>query len=49
MKKSFIKIILAILAVATVIPASFAGNEQRVGEAGASYLLINPWAMASLA
>jgi len=47
MKKSFIKIILAILAVATVIPASFAGNEQRVGEAGASYLLINPWAGGS--
>ncbi len=26
---------------------SFAGNEQRAGEAGASYLLINPWAASS--
>jgi hypothetical protein len=26
---------------------SQAGNEQRVGEAGASYLLINPWAAGS--
>jgi len=24
--------------------ASFAGNEDRVGSAGASYLLVNPWA-----
>lgn len=27
--------------------ASFAGNEDRVGEAGASQLLVNPWARSS--
>jgi len=26
---------------------SFAGNEDRVGSAGASHLLINPWARGS--
>ena len=26
---------------------SFAGNEQRAGQAGASELLINPWARSS--
>jgi len=27
--------------------ALFAGNEDRVGSAGASHLLVNPWARSS--
>jgi hypothetical protein len=30
-----------------VAPAGFAGNKQRIGQAGASELLINPWAGTS--
>ena len=30
-----------------IFPAAYAGNEDRVGSAGASHLLINPWARSS--
>ncbi|MGY8815847.1 MAG: PorV/PorQ family protein, partial [Gammaproteobacteria bacterium] len=30
-----------------VIPMIYAGNEDRVGSAGASHLLVNPWARSS--
>lgn len=43
MKSTYRKIILASLAMATFSPA-MAGNKDRSGQAGASELLINPWA-----
>lgn len=47
MKKS-LNLILAIMIVAVMIPfGSYAGNKDRSGEAGASELLINPWAKSS--
>ena len=30
-----------------MVPMVYAGNEDRVGSAGASHLLINPWARSS--
>ena len=30
-----------------IFPSAYAGNEDRVGSAGASHLLINPWARSS--
>lgn len=39
--------ILTVLAVFMIPVASFAGNEQRAGSAGASELLVNPWARSS--
>ena len=36
--------IVALLALST---SSFAGNKDRAGQAGASQLLINPWARSS--
>ncbi len=39
-----IKIVLAALFISST---AFAGNEDRVGSAGASHLLINPWARSS--
>jgi hypothetical protein len=43
MKKSIIKGSFTILAIA-MASASFAGNKDRSGQAGATELLINPWA-----
>ena len=49
MKNSIIKIKGALLIGAAVMStfAATAGNEDRVGSAGASHLLINPWARTS--
>ena len=47
MKNRIQKLIVAFLAVVLISPAVFAGNEQRAGSAGASELLINPWARSS--
>lgn len=48
MKKRYLQIIFTVLTIALIFPTvTFAGNEQRVGEAGASYLLVNPWAAGS--
>lgn len=48
MKRSSVKISSLLLVMIFVIPViSFAGNEQRAGQAGASELLINPWARSS--
>tara|TARA_B100001964_G_scaffold187336_1_gene208262 strand:- start:1306 stop:2379 length:1074 start_codon:yes stop_codon:yes gene_type:complete len=49
MKKmnNWLKAILITAAVAIPIKENFAGNEQRAGQAGASELLINPWARSS--
>lgn len=38
-----IKVIVTIFLATISISSSFAGNEDRAGEAGASQLLINPW------
>lgn len=48
MKKRYNQIVGLVLVCLLALPFSgMAGNEQRVGEAGASYLLINPWAAGS--
>lgn len=48
MKKISINILIAFLVLLMAIPVTlFAGNEQRAGQAGASELLINPWARSS--
>ena len=48
MKKRVISItMLAMSALMIFSVSSFAGNEQRAGQAGASELLINPWARSS--
>lgn len=47
MKNRIHKLIVTTLAVILISPALFAGNEQRAGSAGASELLINPWARSS--
>lgn len=44
MKKNIIITFLVVLFLSTL---SYAGNEQRVGTAGASVLLVNPWAGGS--
>ena len=48
MKKSIMKasnfLLVLMMGISTV---TFAGNEDRVGSAGASHLLINPWARGS--
>ncbi len=45
MRKYFMKrIILSFLCLVTVSMTAFAGNPDRAGQAGASELLINPWA-----
>ncbi len=46
MKKSSLKIYLT-LAAACISATSFAGNKDRSGQAGASELLINPWAAST--
>lgn len=48
MKKQSLKLIAWILGIMLVSPMSaLAGNVQRAGQAGASELLINPWARSS--
>lgn len=47
MKKLLIKVVSIALGLVTVIQVSKAGNESRSGQAGASELLINPWARSS--
>jgi len=46
--KTYAKYILSLILVGLLIaPAGFAGNKQRIGQAGAPELLINPWAATS--
>ena len=45
--KTFIKIIVIIILGTTISNGVYAGNEQRAGQAGASELLINPWARST--
>ena len=48
MKKSFGYIVLSmVVLLGLTAPQAFAGNEDRSGQAGASELLINPWAASS--
>jgi hypothetical protein len=47
MKNRIHKLLVTFLSVLLISPAVFAGNEQRAGSAGASELLINPWARSS--
>ena len=44
---NWIKAIVLIVVIILPCQKGFAGNEQRAGQAGASELLINPWARAS--
>ncbi|PKP23022.1 MAG: hypothetical protein CVU05_01205 [Bacteroidetes bacterium HGW-Bacteroidetes-21] len=41
------EIVLSLAAILLITANGFAGNEQRAGAAGASELLINPWARSS--
>lgn len=47
--KNFYKSIIAVLLTALIVlpQSTFAGNKDRSGQAGASELLINPWARSS--
>ncbi len=46
--KTYAKYILSLMLIGLLVaPAGFAGNKQRIGQAGASELLINPWAASS--
>jgi len=46
--KKYAKYILGLVLFGLIVaPAGFAGNKQRIGQAGASELLINPWAGSS--
>ena len=48
MKKSFRYIVLSlVILIGLSAPQAFAGNKDRSGQAGASELLINPWAASS--
>ena len=48
MKKSFGYIVLSmVVLLGLTAPQAFAGNKDRSGQAGASELLINPWAASS--
>lgn len=48
MKKIYKSIIAVLLTTAMILPlAALAGNKDRSGQAGASELLINPWARSS--
>ena len=48
MKKSFGYIVLSLVVLfGLTAPQAFAGNKDRSGQAGASELLINPWAASS--
>ena len=44
---NFISAILVVAFLVTSFSPTFAGNPQRAGQAGASELLINPWARSS--
>lgn len=46
MKKLFTGTVLAMCAIGSVTP-SFAGNKDRIGQAGATELLINPWGQSN--
>jgi hypothetical protein len=48
MKNRLNKTVVGLLTAGVVLSSSlFAGNEDRIGSAGASHLLINPWARGS--
>ncbi len=48
MKNRMNKTLVGLVAAGVVLSSSlFAGNEDRIGSAGASHLLINPWARGS--
>ncbi len=47
MKKSYKRTLAAFCTSLTLVGSMFAGNVDRSGEAGASELLINPWARSS--
>jgi hypothetical protein len=47
MKKNLVSKYAAIAGVVFSCSGAFAGNEDRVGSAGASHLLINPWARST--
>lgn len=48
MTKTYTSFFIALLALVAIHPASsFAGNEDRAGQAGATELLINPWARSA--
>jgi len=40
-------LIIIVIGIAIIAPKLHAGNEERAGEAGASELLLNPWAASS--
>lgn len=42
-----LRCLAVLLMVAMFVPGAFAGNEDRAGSAGGSYLLVNPWARSS--
>ena len=44
---NWLKALLVMALVVIPVKENFAGNEQRAGQAGASELLINPWARSS--
>ena len=44
---NWLKTILIVALIIVPVKDNFAGNEQRAGQAGASELLINPWARSS--
>ncbi len=47
MKKHIKQLVGLTLITVLFVSVAFAGNEQRIGQAGASELLINPWARSS--
>ena len=48
MKNIYKSIVAVLLTAVMILPlASLAGNKDRSGQAGASELLINPWARSS--
>lgn len=47
MRKNIKQLISLLTLTLLFLPAVFAGNKQRVAQAGASELLINPWAQSS--
>jgi hypothetical protein len=47
MKRNYKIILPALLGLTLLAESSFAGNDQRAGQAGAQELLINPWARSS--
>jgi len=45
-KMKNIAVVISLLALVLVPSESWAGNKDRAGSAGASQLLINPWAIS---